>query len=79
MERQQILDLYDWAPGICFRHPGKGEVLTALIKVVQPRDESRHEVRACVDCVIAIEDARREMAVRSGGEYGPGRFGGAAR
>lgn len=71
MDRQQILDLYDWQPGVCFRHPGNGEVPTALVKVVHAIIGER-EVRACEACVIAIEDARREMAARSGREYEPG-------
>lgn len=75
MDRQQILDLYDWAPGICFRHPGKGEVQTALVKVLHPRGDGEHEVRACQECVVAIEDARREMAARSGKSYEPGHAG----
>ena len=70
MDRQQILDLYDWAPGTCFRHPGKGEVPTALVKVLHSRHDREHEVRACEDCVIAIEDA---TAARLGSTYEPGR------
>ena len=76
MDRQEILDLYDWAPGACFRHPDRGEVPTTVVKVLHPRDDGRHEVRACEDCVIAIEDARREMAAREGQEYEPGHAGG---
>ena len=75
MDRQQILDLYDWAPGICYRHPDRGRVPTALVKVLHPRDVQDREVRACEDCVIAIEDARRETAARSGDVYEPGHVG----
>lgn len=75
MDRQQILDLYNWAPGICFRHPGKGRAPTAVVKVLHPRGDATREVRACEDCVIAIEDARREAAVREGRPYHPGRVG----
>jgi len=78
MNRQQILDLYDWQPGVCFRHPGKGEVPTALVKKLHPRGDGEHEVRACEQCVIAIEDVRREMAAREGTPYTPGRVGNAA-
>lgn len=77
MNRQQILDLYTWAPGVCFRHPGDGEVQTAVIKVVHAIIGER-EVRACGACVVAIEDARREAARRSGSEYRPGQAGEAA-
>ena len=79
MDREQILDLYDWAPGTCFQHPDRGEVPTALVAVLHPRDDGEHEVRACEDCVIAIEDAKRETAARSGGIYVPGHVGKASK
>lgn len=75
MDRQQILDLYDWAPGICFRHPSKGRVQTTVVGVIHPPAAGDREVRGCEDCVIAIEDMRREAAARSGGEYAPGHLG----
>ncbi|MEU3528794.1 hypothetical protein AB0E62_33935 [Streptomyces sp. NPDC038707] len=75
MERQQILDRYEWEPGICFRHPGKGDVRTLLVAVLRPRDSRHHELRLCEDCVIAVEDARREMAARAGCTYEPGHVG----
>lgn len=75
MERQQILDLYEWSPGVCFRHPDRGAVNTIVVKTLHPRDDGRHEVRACEDCVIAMEDIRREAARRAGSEYEPGHVG----
>lgn len=75
MDRQQILDLYDWEDGVCFRHPQLGEVPTAVVGVIHPRSDGEREVRGCADCVIAIEDMRREEAARSGSEYEPGRLG----
>ncbi|MFM9589946.1 hypothetical protein ACKI1J_14505 [Streptomyces scabiei] len=75
MDRQQILDLYRWEPDICFRHPCKGEVMTAPIGSIHPRGGAAREVRACQDCVIAMEDIRRESAARAGGEYAPGQLG----
>ncbi|MEU6552143.1 hypothetical protein ABZ915_17930 [Streptomyces sp. NPDC046915] len=72
MDRQQILDLYTWAPGTCFRHPRKGEVLTAVVGVVHPCEDGEREVRACADCVITMEDIKREEAARAGSEYRPG-------
>jgi len=74
MNPQQILDLYNWQPGVCFRHPGDGEVPTILIKVVHAIIGER-EVRACEACILAIEDARRETAARSGSTYEPGHAG----
>jgi len=78
MDRQQILDLYAWAPGICFRHPSKGTVQTAVVGAIHPPADGEVEVRGCEDCVIAIEDMRREEAARTGGRYEPGRIGEAA-
>lgn len=75
MNRQQILDLYEWQPGTCFRHPGKGEVPTTVVGVIHPREDSGREVRACEECVVMMEDIRREDAARSGNEYEPGRLG----
>lgn len=67
MDRQQILDLYDWSDGVCFRHPGKGTVSTAIVTTLHPRGESGLDLRACAECVIAIEDMRRETAARREG------------
>lgn len=75
MDRQQILDLYDWAPGTCFRHPSRGTVPTTVVGVIHPQAEGEREVRGCADCVVAIEDMRREEAARTGGEYRPGLLG----
>ncbi|MFE6355829.1 hypothetical protein ACFVOO_23610 [Streptomyces rochei] len=72
MDRKQILNLYDWDPGVCFRHPSKGVVQTAVVGVIHPRDDGEREVRGCADCVINLEDIRRERAARNGEEYRPG-------
>jgi hypothetical protein len=75
MERQQILDLYEWDEGLCFRHPERGPIRTACVKVLRPRGAGQHEVRACEDCVIGMEDIRREAAARAGSKYEPGHVG----
>jgi hypothetical protein len=75
MEREQILALYDWQPGICFRHPSQGEQPTTVVGVVHPREGGERDVRACADCVINLEDIRREDAARRGSEYEPGHLG----
>lgn len=75
MDRQQILDLYEWSDGVCFRHPARGDQPTTVVGVVHPRLEGEREVRACEDCVIAMEDIRREGAARSGTSYEPGHLG----
>lgn len=78
MDQRQILDLYDWADGVCFRHPGKGIVPTAVVGSVHPRGAGEREVRGCDDCVISLEGIRREQAARTGGEYRPGQLGNAS-
>jgi hypothetical protein len=75
MDRQQILALYDWADGVCFRHPSKGEVPTTVVGVVHPRADGEKAVRGCAECVIAMEDVRREEAARRGSRYRPGQLG----
>lgn len=75
MNRQQILDLYEWAAGICFRHPERGETPTAVVGVIHPAADGEKEVRGCHECVIAMEDTRREAARRDGVEYEPGHVG----
>lgn len=54
MDRQQILDLYEWAEGICFRHPSKGVVPTAHVETIRPAAGGIQDVRACEDCVVAM-------------------------
>ncbi|MFF4536514.1 hypothetical protein [Streptomyces aureus] len=75
MHRQQILDLYEWADGICFRHPEQGQMPTTIVGVIHPAAECEKPVRGCEDCVIAMEDTRREHARREGEEYEPGHVG----
>lgn len=75
MDRQQLLDLYEWRDGVCFRHPSKGKVPTTVVGVIHPKACGKREVRGCVACVIAMEDIRREAAARAGSEYRPGHVG----
>lgn len=75
MDRQQILDLYEWSPGTCFRHPALGEVPTLAVGIIHPREAAEREIRACKDCVVTMEDIKREDAARSGREYEPGHLG----
>jgi hypothetical protein len=75
MNREQVLNLYDWAPGVCFRHPSRGQVQTTVVGVIHPQADGEREVRGCEECVITMEDVRREAAARSGSEYTPGHLG----
>jgi hypothetical protein len=60
MNRQQILDGYEWRPGRCFRHPGKGEVPTAHVETIHPAAGGLLDVRACEECVLAMEKRKGE-------------------
>jgi hypothetical protein len=75
MDRQQILDLYQWHQGTCFRHPAKGDVPTAQITTLHPRAGDDEPIRACEDCVIELEQERWVEASRNGVEYRPGHAG----
>ncbi|MER5843655.1 hypothetical protein [Streptomyces prasinus] len=58
MDRQHILELYDWDAGICFRHPGKGEVRTAHVKTIRPAAGGIQDIRACEPCVLSMNEDR---------------------
>jgi hypothetical protein len=75
MDGEEIYPLYEWATGICFRHPQSGDTDTTCIQILRPRTGPAREVRACRDCVLALEAERQEAAVRREREYVPGRLG----
>jgi hypothetical protein len=72
MDRQQILGRYEWEAGVCFRCPGKGEVLTAHVETIRPPAGGIQDVRACRECVVAMEEQRAAAARRRGEDYSPG-------
>lgn len=72
MDSGQILDLYPWEPGICFRHPAEGEVPTTHVATIRPPAGGLQDVRACRDCVLRIEADRAAAAERQGRAYIPG-------
>jgi hypothetical protein len=74
MEREQILALYEWSMGVCFRHPG-AETDTTVIKTLQPQFDPEEQIRACRPCILAMEAARRAAAEGAGIPYVPGRAG----
>lgn len=76
MERQQILNLYDWKTGVCFRHPARGLQDTAHIETIRPPAGGAQDVRACAECVLQIEADRAGAAARVGARYVPGRLAG---
>ncbi|HEY9370432.1 hypothetical protein [Streptomyces sp.] len=74
MNRQQILDLYQWGDGVCFRHPGT-TTDTTVIRTLQPLSGPAEEIRACHACILAMEAARRAAAEGARIPYVPGRAG----
>lgn len=74
MERDQILALYHWDTGTCFRHPG-AKTDTTVIKTLQPRSTPAEELRGCHACILAMEAARRAAAEGAGVPYVPGHAG----
>lgn len=72
MDSQQILDLYTWEPGICFRHPSMGELSTAHVVTIRPTAGGMQDVRACRECILHIEADRKASAERQGLPYVPG-------
>lgn len=75
MEPAELLALYEWAAGICFRHPGLGEVETAHLKTLHPRTGEELDIRGCRECVLILEGQRERASARSGCSYQPGRLG----
>ncbi|MBA2951971.1 hypothetical protein [Streptomyces himalayensis] len=74
MESDQILALYTWETGICFRCPARGTVDTTAVRKLHSQFGDT-EVRACRLCVLAMEETRRRAAERAGIEYKPGHAG----
>lgn len=72
MDGQQILDLYTWEPGSCFRHPASGAIPTTHIATIRPPAGGIQDVRACRECVLRIEADRAASAKRHGIPYSPG-------
>lgn len=75
MKSEEILALYEWKPGACFRHSVAGEVETTVVRTLRPRANGDYPVRACRVCVLAIEAAREEAAHLAGRKYTPGHAG----
>lgn len=72
--KEKILDCYAWGAGSCFRCAQAG-VDTTRIGRVLPRSGESHEVRACRECVLVLEDETRRIAERRGDVYQPGCLG----
>lgn len=72
MDDEELLALYRWVNGVCFRHPSKGEVPTTHVKTIRPPAGGLQDVRACAECVVAMEAERAKASSRTGQPYEPG-------
>ncbi|MDQ0791925.1 hypothetical protein [Streptomyces sp. B1I3] len=75
MDHQQILGLYTWELGTCFRHPGAGELETTVVQTLRTRLGSVEHIRACPSCVVAMEAKRQRLCEEAGVAYEPGHAG----
>ena len=71
--RDQVLALYKWEEGKCFRC-ARAAVPTARITQVMA-SSGTYDVRACEGCVLDLEAMRRHAARNQGRPYEPGRLG----
>lgn len=74
MEPGDILDLYVWTVGTCFRCARTREPVTQLA-AIKTQSGQQYAVRACRGCVLLMEAERQRRAQRSGASYEPGKLG----
>jgi hypothetical protein len=74
MDSDEILGLYPWSSGACFRC-ARGKVDTTHLAEICTPAGAHYDVRACRACVLELEDERRRYAERRGLTYRPGRLG----
>jgi len=71
MDGEEILALYEWAPGTCFRCARTG-IDSTLVEVLHPKTSPPQPIRACRACLLTLEGERRLTAQRKGEPYTPG-------
>lgn len=74
MDRGEVLALYEWAPGNCFRCAQTDVPTTRICQLDTPIGDC-YELCACERCILELEEERRRYADRHGSEYEPGRLG----
>lgn len=74
MEAEDVLNLYEWAPGTCFQC-ARTDVDTTVVAVLRPVSSPEQVVRACRNCLLVMEEERRVAAARRGVPYEPGHAG----
>ncbi|WP_405941653.1 hypothetical protein [Streptomyces sp. NBC_00207] len=75
MEPEEILALYQWREGACFRHPALGTTQTTHLGTLHPRAGDEADIRGCRACVLDLEAERMRAAMRAGLRYEPGHLG----
>lgn len=71
---EEILGLYKWQTGDCFRCARAGVDVTPIGEIDTPIGDC-YSIAACRCCVLNLERERRFHAARTGEEYVPGRLG----
>lgn len=74
MTDEQILALYDWMVGDCFRCARTSLDVADIAEIETPAGK-QYAVAACRSCILALEDERRRRAERLGAPYRPGCIG----
>lgn len=74
MDRREILALYEWAIGDCFRCAQTGALTARFCELDTPIGDC-YELRACEQCILQLEEEGRRDADKHGREYQPGRLG----
>jgi hypothetical protein len=74
MTDEQILALYEWRIGDCFRC-ARTSLPTTRMAEIGTAAGARHPIRGCKKCVLALEMERRHDAARRGTTYVPGGVG----
>lgn len=74
MDDEEILSLYRWATGPCFRC-AHTDLDTTRIRQIDTPIGVHYDVRACRACILDLEAERQRRAARANGEYTPGRLG----
>jgi hypothetical protein len=70
VDEDEALAQFEWAPGVCFRHPSRGQVDSTQIEVLHLRAGPDVPVRACRECVLHLEADRRRRESPPGGATG---------